>query len=102
MCLRQGQCERGNARQERWPWARMQETPMPQRRQRLADFEARSVQLIAACTLGLAGLASVPPAHAARVTGQTTSLTGTSGNTTSPGLNQPGKPAAEQLPADHR
>jgi len=72
---------------------------MPQRRQRLADFEARSVQLIAACTLGLAGLASVQPAHAARVTGQTTSLTGTSGNTTSPGLNQVNRPTPVLLQA---
>ena len=55
---------------------------MTQRRQRLADFEARSVQLIAACTLGLAGMASVPPSHAARITGQATSLTGTAGHTT--------------------
>jgi hypothetical protein len=72
---------------------------MPQRRQRLADFEARSVQLVAACTLGLAGLASVPPAHAARVTGQTTSLTGTSGNTTSPGLNPVNRPTPVLLHA---
>lgn len=54
---------------------------MTQRRQRLADFEARSVQLLAACTLGLAGMASVPPAHAARITGQTTSLTGNTAST---------------------
>ena len=53
---------------------------MTQRRQRLADFEARSVQLIAACTLGLAGMASVPPGHAARITGQATSLTGGTGH----------------------
>jgi hypothetical protein len=56
---------------------------MTQPRQRLADFEARSVQLIAACTLGLAGMASVPPAHATRATGLSTSLTGAPGNTTS-------------------
>ncbi len=75
---------------------------MPQRRQRLADFEARSVQLIAACTLGLAGLAglaSVPPAHAARITGQTTSLTGTSGNTSSPGHNRVDRPTPVLLRA---
>ncbi|MDM7942713.1 MAG: hypothetical protein QUV35_08795 [Hydrogenophaga sp.] len=53
---------------------------MKQRRQRLADFEARSVQLIAACTLGLAGMASVPPGQAARITGQATSLTGAGGH----------------------
>jgi hypothetical protein len=58
---------------------------MTQRRQRLKDFEARSVQLLAACTLGLAGMASVPPAHAARTTGQATSLTGAFGNTPSTG-----------------
>jgi hypothetical protein len=58
---------------------------MTQRRQRLADFEARSVQLIAACTLSLAGMASVPPSHAARITGQATSLMGTTGHTTSSG-----------------
>ena len=75
---------------------------MKHRRQRLADFEARSVQLIAACTLGLAGMASVPPSHAARITGQATSLTGTNGHTDTTGnaptsrspavLLQPGKP----------
>ena len=53
---------------------------MTQRRQRLADFEARSVQLIAACTLGLAGMASAPISHAARITGQA-SLTGNTGHT---------------------
>ena len=58
---------------------------MTQGRQRLADFEARSVQLLAACTLGLAGMASVPPVHASRTTGQATSLTGPSGSTTSHG-----------------
>ena len=58
---------------------------MTQRRQRLADFEARSVQLIAACTLGLAGMASVPPAHAARITGQATSLTGAASSTATAG-----------------
>lgn len=58
---------------------------MTKRRQRLADFEARSVQLLAACTLGLAGMASAPPANAARITGQATSHTGASGNTTSNG-----------------
>jgi hypothetical protein len=62
---------------------------MTQRRQRLTDFEARSVQLLAACTLGLAGMASVPPAHAARITGQVTSLTGTTGHTSSTGNTQP-------------
>lgn len=46
---------------------------MTQRRQRLASFEARSVQLIAACTLGLAGLAGVPPAQATRSAGTTSS-----------------------------
>jgi hypothetical protein len=66
---------------------------MTQRRQGLADFEARSVQLIAACTLGLAGMASVPAAHAARITGQATSLTGASGHASStshtPGTRAP-------------
>jgi len=41
------------------------------RSQRIADFEARSVQLIAACTLGLAGIASAqvapPTRHALTV-----------------------------------
>jgi len=38
---------------------------MPRSRKRLADFEARSVQLIAACTLGLAGMsaAHTPTTH---------------------------------------
>jgi hypothetical protein len=42
------------------------------RRSRLtiADFEARSVQLIAACTLGLAGVAALPHANFSRTTGQ--------------------------------
>lgn len=56
---------------------------MKQPQQRLADFEARSVQLLAACTLGLAGMASVPTGQAARITGQATSLTGASGHTSS-------------------
>ena len=40
---------------------------MARSRQRLADFEARSVQLIAACTLGLAGMSALQatPAHRA-------------------------------------
>ncbi len=72
---------------------------MTQRRQRLADFEARSVQLIAACTLGLAGMANAPPAQAARVTGQATSLTGTAGNTTSNGNTRVSWAPAVLLPA---
>ncbi len=43
---------------------------MSRSRQRIADFEARSVQLIAACTLGLAGVASLPNATLSRITGQ--------------------------------
>ncbi|MFN7120936.1 MAG: hypothetical protein ACK4NM_02770 [Hydrogenophaga sp.] len=72
---------------------------MTQRRQGLADFEARSVQLIAACTLGLAGMASVPPSHAARITGQATSLTGSSSNTTSTGHTRVHRPTAVLLQA---
>jgi hypothetical protein len=72
---------------------------MTQRRQRIADFEARSVQLIAACTLGLAGMASVPPAHAARITGQATSLTGATGHTTSNGNTRVSRVPAVLLPA---
>jgi hypothetical protein len=72
---------------------------MTQRRQRLADFEARSVQLIAACTLGLAGMASAPPTHAARVTGQATSLTGASGHTTSTGHTRVHRPTPVLLQA---
>jgi hypothetical protein len=34
--------------------------------QRLSDFESRSVQLIAACALGLAGMASAPVAPPTR------------------------------------
>ncbi|MBT9464022.1 hypothetical protein [Hydrogenophaga sp.] len=72
---------------------------MTQRRQRLADFEARSVQLIAACTLGLAGMASVPPAHAARITGQAHSFTGASGNNTSNGPTRGNRTAPPLLQA---
>lgn len=44
---------------------------MSRSRQRIASFEARSVQLIAACTLSLAGVASLPNATtASRTTGQ--------------------------------
>lgn len=44
---------------------------MSRSRQRIADFEARSVQLIAACTLGLASVAILPnAATASRTTGQ--------------------------------
>ena len=41
------------------------------RRSRLtiAEFEGRSVQLIAACTLGLAGVAALPHASWSRATG---------------------------------
>jgi hypothetical protein len=73
---------------------------MTQRRQRLADFEARSVQLLAACTLGLAGMASVPPAHAARITGQATSLTGTTGHTTTTGHTRANRAPAALLQAE--
>ena len=72
---------------------------MTQRRQRLADFEARSVQLVAACTLGLVGMASVPPTHAARITGQATSLTGSSGNTSSTGHTRVNHPTPVLLQA---
>ena len=72
---------------------------MTQRRQRLADFEARSVQLIAACTLGLAGMASVPPSHAARITGQASSLTGAAGNASTPGNTRAGRTPADLLQA---
>jgi len=72
---------------------------MTQRRQRLADFEARSVQLIAACTLGLAGMASAPISHAARITGQATSLTGSAGPTTANGHTRAGRPPAVLLQA---
>ena len=48
---------------------------MSRSRQRIADFEARSVQLIAACTLGLAGVASLPNAALSRITGQASTTT---------------------------
>jgi hypothetical protein len=73
---------------------------MTQRRQRLADFEARSVQLLAACTLGLAGMASVPPAHAARITGQATSLTGTTSHTTTTGHTRANRAPAALLQSE--
>jgi|GEM_PF-4497016 len=47
---------------------------MSRSRQKLADFEARSVQLIAACTLGLAGVAALPNATLARITGPSSTL----------------------------
>jgi hypothetical protein len=40
------------------------------RKRLVANFEARSVQLIAACTLGLAGVAAVHGTPSARITGQ--------------------------------
>ena len=42
---------------------------MTQSRQRLADFEARSVQIIAACTLGLAGMSALQTAPTHRASG---------------------------------
>ncbi|MDZ4100509.1 MAG: hypothetical protein U1E12_02400 [Hydrogenophaga sp.] len=72
---------------------------MTQRRQRLADFEARSVQLIAACTLGLAGMASAPISHAARITGHATSLTGTTGHPNATGNARASRVPAVLLPA---
>lgn len=44
---------------------------MPRSRQRLADFEARSVQIIAACTLGLAGMSTVHTSMTHRAGAQT-------------------------------
>ena len=43
---------------------------MSRSRLKITDFEARSVQLIAACTLGLAGVAALPNATLSRITGQ--------------------------------
>src|SRR3990167_6938593 len=64
-----------------------QESPMSRSRsQRIADFEARSVQLIAACTLGLAGMASAQVAPPSRQMGL---LVPTSA---SQGLNWPAPP----------
>ncbi|MDO8906275.1 hypothetical protein [Hydrogenophaga sp.] len=40
---------------------------MARSRQRLADFEARSVQIIAAFTLGLAGMSTAPTSPVNRV-----------------------------------
>lgn len=45
---------------------------MARSRQRLADFEARSVQLIAACTLGLAGMSALQATPAHRTSGALT------------------------------
>ena len=45
---------------------------MARSRQRLADFEARSVQLIAACTLGLAGMSALQATPAHRASGAAT------------------------------
>ncbi len=42
---------------------------MSRSRQRLADFEARSVQIIAACTLGLAGMSALQATPAPRTSG---------------------------------
>jgi len=42
---------------------------MPRSRKRLADFEARSVQLIAACTLGLAGMSALQATPVHRTSG---------------------------------
>lgn len=45
---------------------------MARSRQRLADFEARSVQLIAACTLGLAGMSALQATPIHRTSGAST------------------------------
>jgi hypothetical protein len=45
---------------------------MARSRQRLADFEARSVQIIAACTLGLAGMSALQATPAYRASGAST------------------------------
>lgn len=47
---------------------------MTRQRNRLADFEARSVKLMAACTLGLAGLANAQTAPAPAANGNRASL----------------------------
>lgn len=44
------------------------------RSQRIADFENRSVQLIAACTLGLAGMASAQMASPVRHAGHASAM----------------------------
>jgi hypothetical protein len=65
------------------------------RSQRIADFEARSVQLIAACTLGLAGMASAQVAPPSRQMGQ---LVPTSA---SQGLNWPAAPTKRPETSHH-
>lgn len=50
---------------------------MARSRQRLADFEARSVQLIAACTLGLAGMSALQATPAHRASGASTPIQST-------------------------
>ncbi len=68
---------------------------MPRSRVRLVDFETRSVQLIAACTLGLAGLANLPPAastngsNAARIAGPHSSSSSSSHSSTAPAVLRP-------------
>ncbi|MGE0349116.1 hypothetical protein [Hydrogenophaga sp.] len=52
----------------------------------VADFEARSVQLIAACTLGLAGVAAVHGTPSARVTGQAGTATSQSSGSDAPNM----------------
>ena len=62
------------------------------RSQRIADFEARSVQLIAACTLGLAGMASAQIAPPSRQMATTTA---------SQGLNWPAAPTKRPETSHH-
>lgn len=50
---------------------------MARSRQRLADFEARSVQLIAACTLGLAGMSALQATPFHRASGASTPIQST-------------------------
>jgi hypothetical protein len=91
----------GNERKNRWRASPVQsvmgarfhfclskESPMPRSRQRLADFEARSVQLIAACTLGLAGVAAVHGTPSARVTGQAGTATSQSSGSDVPNAHR--------------
>lgn len=60
---------------------------MSRSRQRLANFEARSVQIIAACTLGLAGMSAVHASASQRVGAHTP----TQSSPTTPALPSPAR-----------
>jgi hypothetical protein len=70
------------------PFHQKETATMSRSRHRLADFEARSVQIIAACTLGLASMSAVHASTSHRVGAHTP----TQSTASAPALPSPTRP----------